>query len=117
GHGLQATNFVRPPVQQFDIDAVPIQVVEHRSQAGLCRVCHKLHYGVLPSGIERGSMVGPRLTTLIAYLKGVCHASYSTVRKFLRDAVGVSLSRSLLNKVINKVSEALAEPYEELLLD
>jgi transposase len=69
----------------------------------------------LPSGIERGGLVGPRLTTLIAYLKGACHASYSTIRKFVRDVVGVTLSRGLLNKVINKVSAALDEPYETLL--
>jgi transposase len=117
GHGLQATDIIRPPVQQFEIEDVPIHVVEHHRVAGWCPVCNELHYGVLPSGIARGSLVGPRLTTLIAYLKGVCHASYTTVRKFLRDVVGVSVSRSLLSKVINKVSEALAEPYEELLRD
>ncbi len=66
-------------------------------------------------GIERGGLVGPRLTTLIAYLKGVCHASYSTVRKFLRDVVGVTISRGQLVNIIAKVSEALEQPYEELL--
>jgi transposase len=60
--------------------------------------------------------VGPQLTALIAYLKGACHASYSTVRKFLRDVVGLSISRGQLAKVIAKVSEALDGPYQELLL-
>jgi transposase len=69
----------------------------------------------LPSPIETGGLVGPKLTTLIAYLKGVCHASYSTVRKFLRDVVGVKISRGQLAKVLTKVSAALAQPYEELL--
>jgi transposase len=62
-------------------------------------------------------LVGPRLTTLIAYLKGVCHASYSTVRKFLRDVVRVTLSRGQLANVIAKVSAALDAPYEALLED
>ena len=35
--------------------------------------------------------MGPRLTTLIAYLKGACHASYGTIRKFVRDVVGVTI--------------------------
>src|SRR5262249_50638111 len=56
-------------------------------------------------------------TTLIAYLKGFCHASFHTIRKFLRDVVGVSISRGQLAKVIGKVSAALDEPYEELLKD
>ena len=40
--------------------------------------------------------------------------SFSTIRKFLRDVVGVTISRGQLSKVINKVSAALRETYEEL---
>ena len=60
-------------------------------------------------------MAGPRLTTLIAFLKGVCHASFSTIRKFLRDVVGLTISRGQLAKIISKVTQALDEPYRELL--
>src|SRR5439155_11877101 len=70
-----------------------------------------------PLSIERGGLVGPRLTTLIAYLKGACHASFSTIRKFLRDVVQVTLSRGQLVKILGKVSQALESPYEELLKD
>ena len=115
GHGLMAWQFGQAAVQQIDIAPVPLCVVEHQSQAGWCPHCHELHYGALPSGIERGGLVGPRLTTLIAYLKGACHASYGTIRKFVRDVLGVTLSRGVLCKVVNKVSQALDEPYEELL--
>jgi transposase len=115
GHGLQALGHSLPPVQQIDIEPVPLRIVEHRSEAGWCPHCGEVHYGALPSGIERGGLVGPRLTTLIAYLKGACHASYSTIRKFVRDVLGVTLSRGLLAKVINKVSVALDEPYATLL--
>ena len=34
----------------------------------------------LPEHIEKGGLVGPNLTTLIAYLKGGCHASFATIR-------------------------------------
>jgi transposase len=60
-------------------------------------------------------LVGPELTTLIAYLKGFCHASYSTIRAFVRDVCGLTLSRGVLCKVIARVSAALAEPYRDLL--
>ncbi len=56
-----------------------------------------------------------RLTTVIAYLKGVCHASFSTIRKFVRDVVRLTISRGQLANIIAKVSEALEQPYEELL--
>ena len=47
-------------------------------------------------------------------MKGVCHASFSTVRKFLRDVVRVTISRGYLAKLIAKVSESLAQAYAEL---
>jgi transposase len=115
GHGLQATPTPPRVVQQIDIEAVPIRIEEHRGLAGWCPHCRKVHYAALPYGIDKGGLVGPRLTTLIAYLKGACHASYSTIRKFLRDVVGVCISRGQLAKVIGKVSQALDVPYEALL--
>jgi len=45
-------------VQQIDIEAVPLRVEEHRSVAGWCAHCHEIHYGAVPSGIERGGLVG-----------------------------------------------------------
>src|SRR5262249_45568582 len=108
-----------PPlvVQQVDIAAVPWEIQEHRSHPGWCPHCRKFRYAPLPLAIERGGLAGPRLTTVIAYLKGVCHASYSTIRKFVRDVIGLTISRGQLAKIIAKVSRALERPYEELLQD
>src|SRR5581483_2970762 len=72
-------------------------------------------YAPLPAVIEQGGLVGPRLTALIAYLKGACHASFSTIRKFLRDVVRLTISRGQLAKIVGKVSQALDAPYQELL--
>lgn len=47
-------------------------------------------------------------------MKGVCHASFSTIRKFLHDVVRVDISRGYLAKLMGKVSESLAEAYREL---
>jgi transposase len=118
GHDLQPTLTLEPRViQQVDIREVPLSIQEHRSHPGWCPHCQKLSEAPLPSGIERGGLVGPTLTTLIAYLKGACHASFSTIRKFLRDVMQVTLSRGQLAKIIGKVSQALERPYQELLED
>jgi len=63
----------------------------------------------------KAGLVGPRLTAFIGYLKGACHLSFSSIRKFLRDVVKVTLSCGQLRKLIAKVSNRLADPYEELL--
>src|SRR4051794_25551882 len=74
GHGLKPIGAAPRVVQQMDIETVPIHIEEHRALAGWCPHCDKLHYAALPSGIDKGGLVGSRLTTLIAYLKGACHA-------------------------------------------
>ena len=69
----------------------------------------------LPKAVEAAGLFGPRLTSLVAYLKGVCHASYSTIRKFLRDVAGVKVSRGYLTKLIAKASRSLADCHGQLL--
>jgi transposase len=115
GHDLLDIGACTRVVQQVDIRDLPPDIAEHRSHAGYCPDCQVLHYAPLPKAVQAGGLVGPRLTALIAYLKGVCHASFSTIRRFLRDVAGLTISRGQLAKVIAKVSEALDGPYEELL--
>src|SRR5512142_241785 len=115
GHDLHPTPTIAPRVvQQVDICEVPLRIEEHRSHPGWCPHCQKLYEAPLPAGIARGGLVGPTLTTLIAYLEGACHASFSTIRKFLRGVVRVTISRGQLATIIGQVSQALERPYEEL---
>ena len=102
-------------VQQVDVQRPPLTVEQHTCPEYWCPGCANAYKADPPGHVEAGGLVGPNLTTLIAYLKGVCHASYSTVRLFLRDVAGVTVSRGLLAKVIARVSAALAGPYDELL--
>lgn len=102
-------------VQQVDVEPARLTVQQHTCPEYWCVRCEKSYKAELPEHIVKGGLVGPRLTALIAYLKGFCHASFSTIRKFLRDVVKVTISRGQLSKVIGKVSEALEGPYQELL--
>ena len=116
GHGLEPAAWSELRViQQVDIEEVPLSIQEHRGHPGWCSCCQKLYKAPLPIGIERGGLVGPKLTTLIAYLKGVCHASFSTIRKYIRDVVHLTISRGQLSAIIGKVTRALEQSYQELL--
>jgi transposase len=101
-------------VQQIEVLERPVEIVEHRSEACWCRRCRKTFHAPLPPAVEKGGLVGPGLTTWVAYLKGAGHASFSTIRKFFRDVLKVTISRGQLVKVINKVTAALAGMYEDL---
>ena len=102
-------------IQQVELVEKPIRIDEHQGHPSWCPRCQKVHYASIPSEIKKAGLAGPRLTALIAYMKGACHASFSTIRKFLRDIVGVPLSRGYLRKLVNKVSESLETAYQEIL--
>ena len=68
-----------------------------------------------PRGWRRPAWLVPNLTALVGFLKGACHASFSTIRKYLRDVVRITISRGQLAKLVAKVSASLQQTYEELL--
>ena len=115
GHLLEETE--QPPrgVQQIDLRPLTYTIEEHHRLTGWCPQCQKAVAAPLPGRIAHGGLLGPQLTALVGYLKGVCHASFSTIRKFFRDVLHVPISRGYLAKVIGKVSAALAQPYDELM--
>ena len=106
-----------PPkrLQQVELAPRPVIIEEHRQVAQCCQNCHRVHYAGLPEELVKAGLIGPRLTALVGFLKGACHMSFSTIRKFFRDVIGVRVSRGLLAKLIGKVSDSLLDPYEELL--
>jgi transposase len=105
-----------PPrvLQQIELRPQPVEVVEHRAGAGRCMRCGKIHYAALPSAVARSGLLGPELTTLVAYLKGACHASFSTIRKFFRDVLKITISRGHLVNLLNRVTAAMEVAYAHL---
>jgi ribosomal protein S27E len=107
----------RPPriIQQMELEKIMVLKEEHRSYPVWCKSCGKIHYHPFPEHVVKEGLFKERLTALVAYMKAVDHASFSTIRKFIRDVLGESVSRGYLRKVIEKASHALDAPYEELL--
>jgi hypothetical protein len=48
------------------------------------------------------------------YLKGRCHLSYTTLKAALNDILGITVSRGFLAGQVERVSESIKKPYEEL---
>lgn len=115
GDGLLPCEDAPRVTQQVEVVEQPIHIEEHRGLAGWCPSCQKVHYAPLPEAVKKGGLLGPGLTAHVAYMKCVCHASFSTIRKYLRDVLGLTVSRGQLNKVLHKVTEALEAPYAALL--
>lgn len=102
-------------IQQMEIKEVTITREEHRSYPVWCEHCGQVHYMDFPPEVVKAGLFKEKITALVAYMKHVCHASFSTIRKFIRDVLGEKVSRGFLAKVIQKVSWSLDQPYAELL--
>jgi transposase len=102
-------------LQQVELSGKPIIRHEHRAYPFWCPKCKKIHFMEFPPEIVREGLFKADLTALVAYMKHVCHASFSTIRKFIRDVLREKVSRGYLRKLMVKVGHALDEPYEELL--
>lgn len=102
-------------LQQVELEQLPLVISEHQRATQRCTQCQKEHCVAWPEDLRRAGLVGPRLTALIGYLKSACHMSFSSIRKFLRDVVGLKISNGQLRKLVAKVTDSIAEPYDELL--
>lgn len=101
-------------VQQVELPTKLFHVTEHRARRYLCRRTGRIITAPLPPEVIRGGLLGPRLTTLACYLKGVCHGSYRTVQGFFGEVMGLELSTGLLAKATRRMTAALGEPYGQL---
>lgn len=115
GGSLCSSDKAPKVIQQVEIIEKPVRLDEHRGLPYWCENCQKVHYGKLPPEVEKGGLFASRLTAQVAYMKCVCHASFSTIRKYIRDVLAIKVSRSYLRKLIQKVTEALEQPYDELI--
>ncbi len=115
GHDGRLEPIGEPKIHQVaELRENPLQITEYRLYGYRCSVCNQIVWAKLPSGVVEGQLFAPRLQALIAYMKGSLHASYTGLGEFCREVLDINVARSHLCNTIARVSEALAEPYEEL---
>lgn len=102
-------------LQQVELVEKPFVVTEHVGPGYWCEKCQKIHYAPLPAAVVAGGLCGPRLTSLVSYFKGKLHGSYSGIRDFFGDVLGLKVSRGYLVKLTQKAARAFAPAYFELM--
>ena len=102
-------------VQQLHLPEKMYTVIEHRARKYLDPVTGKIHIAPMPHEIRQGGLLGADMTATIAFLKGGCHMSYTTIQQFFKELFELDISRGMLCKATQKVSQALNAPYQQLL--
>jgi transposase len=101
-------------VQQVDLVEKLFEVTEHRARLYRSRTTGEVIAAPLPQEVRLAGLVGPRLTALLGFQKGACHMSYTSIRTFLDDVLGLPLSTGQIAKIIQKASAALGPSHAEL---
>lgn len=101
-------------IQQVELAEKLVEVTEYRARLYRSWKTGEVIAAPFPEEVVRAGLIGPRLTALIAYQKGACHMSYTSIENFFGDVLRVDVSRGQLAKVIQKVSTALGPSHEQL---
>ena len=94
-------------LQQVELVEKLFEVTEHRARLYRSRTTGEVVAAALPEDVRLAGLVGPRLTALLAFQKGACHMSYTSIQTFLGDVFGLPLSTGQIAKIIQKASARL----------
>lgn len=87
--------------QNAELPENPIKVTEYRRHGKYCDCCNKVVYAELPEGVVEGQLFGPRLQSLIAYMKGNLGSSYSEIEQYCVEVLGIKISQGMLAKIVS----------------
>lgn len=100
--------------QQIDLPEKMYKVIEYRARKYLDPKTGATYITPLPDEVRRGGLLSAKMTAAIAFMKGNCHMSYSTIQQYIKEVMSLKLSRGMLCKAALKTSQALKEPYQQL---
>jgi transposase len=101
-------------IQQIGLPDKMYQVIEHRARKYRDPMTGRIHIAPLPDEVRKGGLLDADMTALVAFLKGACHMSYTTIQQFFKEPMKLELSRGMLCKAIHKSSASLESAYEQL---
>jgi transposase len=102
-------------IQQVLLPEKMYRVVEHRARKYLDAVTGKIHIAAMPDEIRKGGLLGADINAAVAFMKGGCHMSYTTIQRFFKELIQLDVSRGMLCKATQKVSLSLRPAYEKLM--
>jgi transposase len=98
--------------QVIELPEIQMAVTHVVLHEGHCPGCGRLLKAELPAKYRYG--YGPRFTALIGELSGSQRGSRSAVQEFCTSVLGVPISRGAIQRVVDRVSEAITPHYEAI---
>ena len=115
GAAVAARNLKRLPFythKQIELPQIELNVTHYVLHKGCCSRCGKTVSAKLRPEHRFG--YGPRMSALIAELSGMQGASRRAVVQFLNSVFGAPISTGAVQKVIDRVTNAMAPAYKKI---
>jgi transposase len=101
-------------IQQIELPYKLYKVIEHRARKYIDPVTGKIHITPMPDEIRKGGLLGADITAAVGFMKGGCHMSYTTIQQLFKELFELNISRGMLCKAAQKLSQSLQPAYEQL---
>ncbi len=98
--------------QVIELPDIQMDVLHFILNKGTCCDCGKTVKAKIPK--EHRTGFGPRFSALIAEMSGIQGNSRETVRSFCKSVLNVPISIGAIQKVVDRVSEALKPSYDAI---
>ena len=98
--------------QVVELPEIKLTVEDYVLYKARCSECGKMVKGEIPQ--EKRTGYGPRLSAMIIELTGVHGDSRRGVQDFLESVFGLSVSLGVIQKIVNRASEAIKPHYEAI---
>ena len=102
-------------IQQITLPEKLFTVTEHRARKYVDPKTGMIHITPWPPEVAHGGLLGANMSAMIAFMKGGCHMSFSTIQQFYKEVMQLDLSRGLLSKAVQKVSQSLRPTYDSMI--
>ena len=112
GHAEVTTLTAYQTHQVIELPVIRPEVTHWRLHQGQCTSCGKRHKTSLPPDQTTG--FGPRLTAFVGEMSGIVSVSRSAVQDLCASVFSIPLSKGAIQKMINRVSQALVPHYEAI---
>lgn len=98
--------------QVIELPVVRPEVTHWRLHQGQCVSCGEQRKALLPR--DQATGFGPRVTALVGEMSGIVSVSRSALQDLCASVFSIPLSKGAIQKMINRVSQALAPHYEAI---
>lgn len=100
--------------QVYELPEIKPIVTEYQLHIGCCAGCGKTHQADLPEGVS-WNMLGSRAMALVGSFSGAYRLSKRQIESLLKDIYGLPVSIGTLSSIESVISDALSNPFAELL--